>query len=163
VGSWFPVHETRFEENAPDPAFTYQFFTKSADARVGVAHPDNTRLQGEARRTAILPTVFPAHMYALAPDHVWYLSLEPVAVGEVRVRYGAALAPEVLEASENPEGLKAETRAFLNRVNEEDRLVVESIFTGASAPLAEAGRLSWLERENHEFTRYLVRQLLEPG
>ncbi len=159
VGAWFPVHETRFEPGEPDPAFTYQFFTKSADARVGVAHPDNHRLEGEARRTAILPTVFPSHMYALAPDHVWYLSLEPVSVGEVRVRYGAAMAPEVLAASADPETLKAEIRDFLDRVNDEDRVVVEGIFRGASSPLASAGRLSWLERENHEFTRYLANQL----
>jgi phenylpropionate dioxygenase-like ring-hydroxylating dioxygenase large terminal subunit len=161
VGAWFPVEETRFEAEDADPSFTYQFFTKSADARVGVAHPDNTRLEGEARRTAILPTVFPSHMYMLAPDHCWYLSLEPVSTGEVRVRYGAALAPEVLAASKDPEGLKAQTRNLLDQVNEEDRIVVEGIFAGASSPLAEAGRLSWLERENHEFTGYLVRQLLQ--
>ncbi len=37
-------------------------------------------------------------MYVLAPDHLWYLSLRPNSVGEVHVRFGAALAPEVLDA-----------------------------------------------------------------
>lgn len=161
VGAWFPVEETRFGPGEADPAFTYQWFTKSADARVGVAHADNVRLEGEQRRTSILPTVFPSHMFSLAPDHVWYLSLEPVSVGEVKVRYGAAMAPEVLAASTDVEMLKQETRAFLERVNEEDRRVVEGIWRGAGAPLSSAGPLCWLERENHEFTRYLARQLVD--
>ena len=159
VGAWFPVEDTQFSLDEPDPAFTYQFFTKSADAKVGVAHRDNVRLVGEQRRTSILPTVFPSHMYALAPDHFWYLSLEPVSVGQVKVRYGAALAPEVLAASKDAEGLKQETRTLLDQVNEEDRRVVEGIYRGASAPMSKAGPLSWLERENHEFTQYLARQL----
>ena len=41
------------------------------------------------------------------------------------------------------------------------RTVVEGIFEGAQAPLSRAGPLSWLERENHEFSRYLVRRLTE--
>ncbi len=162
VGAWFPVEETRFDQGPPDPSFTYQFFTKAEDAKVGVAHPDNTHLQGDQRRTSILPTVFPAHMYALAPDHLWYLSLEPVSPGQVKVRYGAAMAPEVLAASQDADALLEETREFLDRVNEEDRQVVEGIHRGAKAPLSTPGRLSWLECENHEFAQYLARMLCDP-
>ncbi len=159
VGTWFPVEETRFEAGPSDPAFTYQYFAKSADAKVGIAHRHNTRLKGGQRRTSILPTVFPCHMYALAPDHLWYLSLEPISTGQVKVRYGVALAPEVLADSDDPEIQKAETCAILEQVNEEDRVVVEGIHRGARAPLTTPGQLSWLEQENHEFTRYLARML----
>ncbi|MGI9319725.1 MAG: aromatic ring-hydroxylating oxygenase subunit alpha [bacterium] len=159
VGGYFPVEDTQFSKESPDPAFTYQFFTKTGDAPVGTAHPDNKHLKGKQRRTSILPTVFPSHMYALAPDHFWYLSLQPRSTGEVAIRYGAALAPEVLAASKNPEELIAKTRSFLDRVNEEDRMVTEGIFRGAQAPLSISGPLCWLERENHEFTQYLARQL----
>lgn len=161
VGRFFPVDKTRFTDGNPDPAFTFQFFSKTEDAPVGVAHPTNTRLEGEQRLTSILPTIFPSHMYALAPDHLWYLSLQPQGVGQVRIRYGAALAPEVLAASDDPETLIANTRGFLDQVNEEDRKVVEGIYRGACAPLSTPGPLCWLERENHEFTQYLARQLCD--
>ncbi len=67
VGGHFPVKDTRFSSLPPNPAFIYQYFTKQETAPVGNAHPDNTRLAGDQRRTSILPTVFPSHMYALAP------------------------------------------------------------------------------------------------
>ncbi|MGB5706271.1 MAG: SRPBCC family protein, partial [Arenicellales bacterium] len=159
VGGYFPVEDTQFSEQKPDPAFTYQFFTKTGDAPVGTAHPDNRHLKGKQRRTSILPSVFPSHMYALAPDHFWYLSLQPLGPGEVAILYGAALAPEVLAASEDPEKIINETRSFLDQVNAEDRMVVEGIYRGAQAPLSIPGPLCWLEKENHEFTQYLARQL----
>jgi len=159
VGGYFPVEDTQFSEQNPDPAFTYQFFTKTGDAPVGTAHPDNKHLKGKQRRTSILPTVFPSHMYALAPDHFWYLSLQPLGTGEVAILYGAALAPEVLAASQDPEKLISETCSFLDQVNAEDRMVVEGIYRGAQAPLSIPGPLCWLEKENHEFTQYLARQL----
>jgi choline monooxygenase len=48
---------------------------------------------------------------------------------------------------------------FFDRVNEEDRIVVEALYQGTGAPLARPGRLSWLEREIHDFIRYLDRNL----
>ncbi len=159
VGAHFPVQDTRFSDLPPNPAFTYQYFTKTKTAPVGNAHPDNTRLVGDQRRTSVLPTVFPSHMYALAPDHLWYLSLQPQGHAQVRIRYGAALAPEVLAACDDADSYIADTIAFLDQVNAEDRGVVEGIFRGAGAPLSSAGPLCWLERENHEFTQYLARRL----
>lgn len=41
------------------------------------------------------------------------------------------------------------------RVNAEDKVVVEGIHRGSQAPLASRGPLSWLEREIHDFARYL--------
>lgn len=159
VGGYFPVEDTRFSEQPGNPAFTYQRFTKTAEAPVGTAHKSNKKLTGKARRTSILPTVFPSHMFMLAPDHLWYLSLQPQGVGKVRIRFGAAMAPEVLAASKHPKRLIKETCQFLEQVNAEDRIVVEGIFGGAQAPLSTAGPLCWLERENHEFTQYLARHL----
>ena len=48
---------------------------------------------------------------------------------------------------------------FFDRVNAEDKFVVEGIFTGSKAPLASRGPLSWLEREIHDFARYLAKRL----
>jgi hypothetical protein len=106
-----------------------------------------------------MPTIFPTHMYVLAPDHLWYLSLRPKGTGQVHVRFGAALAPEVLRSLADPQAFIAETVAFFDKVNAEDRFVVEGIYAGSQAPLARPGRLSWLEREIHDFVAYLARRL----
>jgi len=98
-------------------------------------------------------------MYVLAPDHLWYLSLLPDGTDHVHIRYGAAMAPEVLENVDNQDEYIAKAKVFLDDVQEEDRFVVEGIFKGAKAPLSTSGPLSWLERENHEFTAYLAGRL----
>ena len=158
VGAWFPVRETRFPGEAFE-AFTYQTFAKAEAASYGRAHADNTSLEGNWRHTSVMPTVFPCHMYVLAPDHLWYLSLRPKGVGEVNVRFGAALAPEVHAGLNDPEAWLAEVAQFFDMVNAEDRFLVEGIFAGARSSFADPGPLSWLEREIHDFERYLARRM----
>lgn len=159
VGAWFPVEGTEFDEQVYD-GFTYQTFTKDGNARYGRAHDSNTRLDGKWRHTSILPTIYPSHMYVLAPDHLWYLSLRPQGVGEVNLRFGVALAPEVHEAlGEGRDAWVMELTDFFDRVNAEDKFVVEGIYNGSKAPLATRGPLSWLEREIHDFARYLAARL----
>jgi choline monooxygenase len=159
VGAWFPAERTQFPQRECR-AFTYQTFIKDETAIYGRAHPDNTRLEQEWRHTSVMPTVFPSHMYVLAPDHLWYLSLRPRGVCEVQVRFGVALAPEVHAAlgARREEFLK-DLVTFFDKVNAEDRFLVEGMQRGSAAPLASAGPLSWLEREVHDFERYLSRQL----
>ncbi|MBL8908673.1 MAG: Rieske 2Fe-2S domain-containing protein [Rhizobiales bacterium] len=163
VGAWMPIDSVGFPEKVYD-AFTWQTFTKEENAKYGRAHPNNTRLEGEWRYTTVMPTVFPSHMYVLAPDHMWYLSLRPKGVDEVHVRFGLALAPEVNEAlgDTRPQWL-AGVIAFFDKVNAEDKFVVEGIAVGSRAPLAKPGPLSWLEREVHDFARYLDRRLNGPA
>jgi choline monooxygenase len=158
VGAGVAVSETDFPENRTE-AFTYSTFTKPETATYGRAHPDNRRLEGLWRRTAVLPTVFPAHMFSLSPDYLWYLSLRPRAPGEVAVRIGIAVAPEIYAAQSDIDAFVAPMRTFFDEANAEDRAVVEGLYRGALAPLAAGGQLSWLEREIHDFTRYLARTL----
>jgi len=108
-----------------------------------------------------MPTVFPGHMYVLAPDHLWYLCLQPKGHDKVSIKYGAAIAPEVLSVQADKQAFIAKTKAFLDIVQVEDRGVVEGIYRGALSPLGTPGPLSWLERENHEFTQYLARHLCD--
>ncbi len=157
VGAYFPVEETRFGED--DAAFTFQWFTKTPDAPVGTAHPQNRRLEGRARSTSVLGTIFPCHMFVLAPDHLWYLSLQPRSPGEIDVRYGLAFAPEVMADQNGLDARIEEAKAFLDATNEEDRVVVEGLWEGVQAPLAEPGPLSWLEKENLDFLRYILRMV----
>ncbi len=158
VGAWFPAEETGFPDQR-HAAFTWQSFIKDQTARYGLAHKDNTRLTGNWRHTSIMPTVFPGHMYVLAPDHLWYLSLRPTSVGEVAVRFGFALAPEVEDALEDRAGFVAETLDFFDRVNAEDKGIVQGIYQALQAPYAAPGPLSWLERELTDFHAYLAGRL----
>jgi choline monooxygenase len=158
VGAWFPVDGNGFDERRFEH-FTYQTFTKNEDAKYGLAHKDNTALEGRSRYTTVMPTVYPSHMYVLAPDHLWYLSLQPKGIGQVTVRFGVALAPEVVAALDDKDGFLRDTMAFFDKVNAEDKSVVEGIFQGAKAPLSRPGRLSWMEREIHDFMGYLARRL----
>jgi phenylpropionate dioxygenase-like ring-hydroxylating dioxygenase large terminal subunit len=160
VGAWFPVEDTEFKPEVY-AHFTTQTFTKDENATYGRAHRDNARLEGRWRFTSVMPTIFPTHMYVLAPDHFWYLSLRPKSVGEVHVRFGVALAPEVAASEADLPGYVDRLVGFFDRVNEEDRVVVESIYRGAASPLAEPGPLSWLEREIHDFQIYLANRLTD--
>jgi Rieske 2Fe-2S protein len=56
-------------------------------------------------------------------------------------------------------GAMAALESFFDRVNAEDRVMVEGLYRGVQAPRARGGSLSWLERELHDFTRYLARML----
>ncbi len=159
VGAYFPVEDTRFAEGNADDAFTFQWFTKTEDAPVGTAHEDNKRLKGDMRRTSVLGSVYPSHMFVLAPDHLWYLSLQPIGTGNVHIRYGLAFAPEIMAEKEVGARIQ-QAKAYLDETNEEDRGVVEGLYQGVQAPLAEPGPLSWLEKENLDFTRYLLRRVM---
>ncbi len=154
VGAYFPVDDTRFGK-AGD-GYTHQWFTKDSDAPVGTAHRANKRLRGKRRRTSVLGTVYPCHMFVLGPDHLWYLSLQPRSPGEIDVLYGLAFAPEVMDDTENVDEKIAEAKRFLDRTNEEDRVVVEDLYNGVRAPLAKPGPLSWLEKQNLDFARYIL-------
>lgn len=161
VGAWFVLGETVFPEKSHE-YFTYQTFEKTENASYGVAHTKNRSLKGRWRSTSILPTVFPNHMYVLAPDHLWYLSLRPRGVGEVDVRFGVAIAPEVnedLQDTREREKWIEELTDFFAHVNKEDRGVVEGIYAGSRSSFASPGPLSWLEREIHDFQKYLASRL----
>ena len=159
VGAWMPVDSVKFPDKVYD-TFTYQTFEKDETAKYGRAHPDNTHLEGKWRYTTVMPTVFPTHMYVLAPDHMWYLSLRPGDIDHVHVRFGLAVAPEAYAAlGDRRQEWLATTLAFFDKVNAEDKFVVEGIHRGSSSPLARSGPFSWLEREIHDFAGYLDRRL----
>lgn len=141
--------------------FNYHLITKKPGV-AGVAHPDNKHLKDEWRRTTVLATVYPAHFITIAPDYMWYLSLQPRGKDRVQIRYAVALAPEVLANldEQGKEEIIKDTTELLNRVNEEDRMLVERIFRGSKGHLSREGELCRLELPNLEFYQYLASKLL---
>lgn len=138
-----------------DPAFNYHWILKNDDLALTLAHPDNTRLQGDDRRKTYLISIYPALFITLTPGYFWYLSLQPISPGEVDVLYGGGLAPEFVsdpQAAAHFEQLKA----LLDAVNMEDKGCTERVYQGLLSDLSAPGHLSHLERPNFEFAQYIL-------
>jgi phenylpropionate dioxygenase-like ring-hydroxylating dioxygenase large terminal subunit len=142
--------------------FNYHWITKDASLPIGNAHPDNTSLEGDWRRTTALLAIYPTHLISLTPGYLWYLALSPRGVGQVHIVFGGGLAPEFFRDPRGHEHLTT-LKTLLDEVNAEDRRGVEAVFRGVRAPLAKAGHLSHLERPNYDFAGYLARRLKDGG
>ena len=139
-------------------AFNYHWFTKDATLAMGNAHPDNQHMQGDARRTSALLSIYPSHMITLTPGYFWYLVLQPHGVGQVKIRFGGGMAPEFINDPKSAEYLDT-LKTMLDDVNDEDRVGVEAVMRGVRAPLAKPGNLCHLERPNYDFARYIAQRL----
>ena len=137
------------------PTFNYHCALKSDEQYLALAHPSNTRLTGDDRRTTYIITVYPGLCISLSPGYFWYLSLYPLAPDQVQVTYGGGLAPEFRD---DPEAEKhfAALKALLDHVNEEDKGCTEKVYRGLMGALTEPGHLSHLERPNFEFAQYIL-------
>src|SRR3954449_993883 len=165
----FKVHKNSFAKDGDNTGLTsmhdggdhhaYHLVGHAPDATSGVAHPDNTSLEGEWRHTIVLGAAFPTHVMQLQPDWLWYLQLSPLGVGQVRIRWDVSVAPEVLADQADPEAYVAKLLALLDLVNSEDRPIVEGVFGGVHNPNLRRGPLSYLERNVFQFDRYIDKAL----
>jgi len=140
------------------PAFNYHSILKNDALDLALAHPANTRLQGEQRRTTWLLSIYPSLMITLSPGYFWYLSLTPEGPGHVHVVFGGGLAPDYA-ADPASAGHFGRLKALLDAVNIEDKGCVERVYRGLCAGLAEPGPLSHLERPNYDFARYIAEMI----
>jgi phenylpropionate dioxygenase-like ring-hydroxylating dioxygenase large terminal subunit len=137
------------------PAFNYHSILKNDALDLTLAHPSNTTLTGDERRTTWLLSIYPALMITLTPGYFWYLSLTPDGPGHVNVLFGGGLAPDWAadpKAKEHFDRLKA----LLDDVNVEDKGCVENVYAGIRAGLSEPGPLSHLERPNFDFATWIA-------
>ena len=137
------------------PAFNYHSILKNDALDLALAHPANTRLEGDQRRTTWLLSIYPSLMITLSPGYFWYLSLTPDGPGHVNVVFGGGLAPDF---AADPASAVHFTRlkTLLDEVNIEDKGCVERVYRGLCAGLADPGPLSHLERPNYDFARYIA-------
>jgi choline monooxygenase len=136
-------------------AYSIQRSIKHLDSPRGLAHPSNTLLTGDWRRTTVVLCVFPTLLPILCSDHFWYLLTHPDGAGWTRVSFGLSYAPEVL-ADVGKEALAEKWRPFYANINAEDQAVMESVQKAVRSPLALPGRLSPHERFTLDLARYLV-------
>ena len=135
--------------------FNYHTILKDDTLKIALAHPSNTRLKGDRRRTTFLLSVYPSLLITLTPGYFWYLSLHPHGVGKVDIVYGGGMSPDFAHSAEAQEHFAAVKR-LLDHVNVEDRGCTERVYRGLLSSLAEPGHLSHLERPNFDFAQYLA-------
>ena len=135
-----------------NPAFS-AFYSPLAEDEP-VREPCHEDLTAEERRTVLMVCLYPALVIALSPERVFYMCIIPVTTDQVRTRWGVASYGEEFENH-----TRDSIASFYRRVNDEDRVVLESIQRGVHARYAGRGRLSWLETTNAHFARYVARML----
>ena len=137
------------------PAFNYHYILKDESFRLAVAHPKNTALKDDWRRTTILLAIYPSLLITLTPGYFWYLSLHPKGVDHCHITYGGGLSADFMDDPE-AEGLFAQSKELLDRVQVEDKLCTERVYRGLCADMARPGHLSHLERPIYDFAAYLA-------
>lgn len=140
------------------PAFNYHHIIKNDALDLTLAHPSNTTLAGDDRRTTWLLSIYPSLMITLTPGYFWYLSLTPDGPGHVNVLYGGGLSPD-WAADPEAETHFGRLKALLAEVNAEDKGCVERVYRGLCAHLSEPGPLSHLERPNYDFARWIASRI----
>lgn len=138
--------------------FNYHFNYKDEDFKLAIAHPDNTRLKGERRRTTVLLTIYPGMMVSLTPGYYWYLSLHPEGPGKVRIIHGGGMSRDFSDDPE-AEDLFRQAHEVIAAVQVEDQGCTEKVYRGVCSDAAAPGHLSHLERPIYDFAGYLVERI----
>ncbi|WP_188671608.1 aromatic ring-hydroxylating oxygenase subunit alpha [Neptunicoccus cionae] len=141
-----------------EDTFNYHTILKDDSLRIAMAHPSNTRMTGDRRRTTFLLAIYPSLLITLTPGYFWYLSLHPDGVDHVHISFGGGMSDDYADdpdAQENFEALKT----LLDAVNQEDKGCTEKVYKGLSSQGAAPGHLSHLERPNYEFAQYINRRI----
>lgn len=139
-------------------AFNYHWILKNDQVPLALAHPSNTSLTGDQRRTTWLLAIYPSLLITLTPGYFWYLSLAADGPGQVKVLFGGGMSADWMadpQAMGNLDALKA----LLDRVNVEDKGCTERVYRGLLAEMSAPGPLSHLERPNFEFAQYIARMM----
>jgi len=135
--------------------FNYHTILKDESFKIGIAHPSNTTMQGERRRTTYLLALYPSLMITLTPGYFWYLSLHPAGVGQVDIMFGGGMSKEFMN-DDSAESHFNELKKLLDEVNIEDRGCTEKVYKGLCSNFSSPGPLSHLERPNYDFAQYLA-------
>ncbi len=123
----------------------------------------NDLLSEEERSMYPIINTFPAHVYSVSPERLFWMSLQPLGTDQVRVLWGVDVYPGSIPGGKAGEERVAELRAAFEKINGEDKGIVESIRRNAGSRHAAAGPLSPKERCLWHFQRYLARMLRDPA
>ena len=139
-------------------AFNYHWIVKNDLVPLALAHPTNTKLQGDERRITWLLAIYPALLITLTPGYFWYLSLTPDGPGHVKVLFGGGMSADWM-ADPDASAHLAKVKDLLDDVQVEDKGCTEKVYRGLLSALSSPGPLSHLERPNFEFAQYIARMM----
>jgi phenylpropionate dioxygenase-like ring-hydroxylating dioxygenase large terminal subunit len=137
-----------------EAAFNYHTILKDDSLKIAMAHPNNTRLEGDRRRMTYLLAIYPSLMITLTPGYFWYLTLQPHGVGQVKIGFGGGMSQDFVN-DPDAQSHFTQLKTLLDEVNVEDKGCTEKVFRGLSSQAAKPGHLSHLERPNYDFACYL--------
>ncbi len=137
-----------------EAAFNYHTILKDTSLKIALAHPDNTRMTGDRRRTTFLLAIYPSLLITLTPGYFWYLTLHPHGVGQVRIGFGGGMSNDYANDPDAQAHFK-QLKTLLDAVNVEDKGCTEKVYRGLSSTAASPGHLSHLERPNYDFAHYI--------
>jgi phenylpropionate dioxygenase-like ring-hydroxylating dioxygenase large terminal subunit len=140
------------------PTFNYHTILKDDTLKIALAHPSNTRMVGERRRTTFLLAIYPSLLITLTPGYFWYLSLHPHGAGQVRVIFGGGMSPDFANDPDAHAHFR-QLKTLLDDVNVEDKGCTERVYRGLCSDMAKPGHLSHLERPNFDFATYIASML----
>jgi len=103
--------------------------------------------------------VFPNHLVTLMPDYLWYISVQPISIGQFQATWGFAVPPEILAdiTPKDYDAWLAQMVSYMEIANDEDKLLVEGLYRGTASPLLPKGTFHPIERNLWQFIRYLAR------
>tara|TARA_R110002033_G_scaffold46287_3_gene90886 strand:- start:2133 stop:3275 length:1143 start_codon:yes stop_codon:yes gene_type:complete len=137
-----------------EEAFNYHTILKDDSLRIALAHPSNTRMQGDRRRTTFLLAIYPSLLITLTPGYFWYLTLHPHGVGQVRIGFGGGMSNDYTDDPDAQANF-VQLKTLLDEVNVEDKGCTEKVYRGLRSQAASPGHLSHLERPNYDFAQYI--------
>ena len=158
----FAKHKKPLEDyicGEDDDHYCYHYAPQKAESGAGAAHPKNTKLKGEWRRMMVDFCVFPNHLVTLMPDYLWYISVQPISIGQFQATWGFAVPPEILAdiTPKNYDAWLAQMVGYMEIANDEDKVLVEGLYRGTASPLLPKGTFHPIERNLWQFIRYLAR------
>lgn len=153
-----PLRPTKDQEfRASGEAFHAHLMNAAADAPTP-ATPHAPDLGEDQRRQLIIACIFPATVLVMSGTDLGWFTVSPRSVDESVVYFGGAL-PWKLPDGAQGDRIREQIAEFGERINGEDRGVLEAVHAGSASRSFRNSRMSYLEVPVFEFHQYLRRNL----
>ena len=106
------------------------------------------------------PLVFPGTYISCTVDCAWYLNVNPVDVGHIKLEQGALFPRETVARPDFAEVAQKYFRRF-DMTQAEDNEICELQHRGLSSPLSRAGRYSTKEALVHQTVNWILDRVLD--
>ena len=130
---------------------------KGDDARI---FPPIEGLPPELHGTTRFTILYPAFIFGVTNDSMWYIQHHPMAADRCRIVFGGCFPKKVTERPDYDEIAAKYTRRW-NKAFEEDNDVFLRLQAGMSSPYCAPGRLSHLESLVGSIGRWVVDRVID--